>query len=369
MLSFVALACALSPQMVGVRRVTTMAAPRSTALIAPMTDLTLADMGLQATLPQVDAPDAILRMTFSAARIVVGAGVTGYALQVAQLALTVAMSLRSLFTIHTVGTVRAAEQLGLALQSTPSEHEPEAGVLPRLQSASMLCYFPLEFWRWWSRLLPRIVPAAPVALRRVTASLWLLWIACTVVASVTRLRTRQPAQEQERRTLRRRLLKLALDAPVAGNFLLAQPVLPLAVIGVLGVLSSWQALQMALEAPAKPRRVRLPSSTPLFKASLSRVRRRIPLCTSSDGPFDAAAGMGLVPLSLDGLPRIPLSSSRDGLPRIPLSSSRDGLQRVSSCPSWDTLPRILPRISPCTSRDKLLSTVSGPKLPHARQMP
>jgi len=288
------------------RPVATSHAPRSSALSAPMTDLSLADMQKVATLPQVDAPDAVLRLTVSAARVLVGFGRTD---GIADTALMAAYTLRSLFTAHTVGAVRMAESLG-RLRRTPLEIDDSEGTfLFGVRHASMLMYYPLDFWRWWSRMLPGVVPAAPVVARRIASSLWLLWIICTAIVSVSKLR--RQATELERQTLHRRLLKLACDVPVAANFLLAQPVLPLGVIGALGVLSSWQALRIAVQAPAQPRTVLLPASTPHFRERLSEVRRRIPLCSSQE--CLRRAGSISTCSSWDALPRIQKCSSRDGL--------------------------------------------------------
>jgi len=322
--------------------------PRAGTLIAPMAELQLAlqhgpqprdDWGLYATLPGPEVPDAMLRLTVSLCRITAGAGASGYAMHAAHMTWGLAQSTRSLLTLHGVGTFRAASGLRQMMRNPPPPDTESGvsgtrGVLPGLQYASMLLLNPLEFWRWWGKVFPRVAPSAPNAVRQIASSFWLLWIACTCLVSLRKLRAQPSALE--RRTLRRQLLKLVLDAPVAVNFSLAQPVLPLFCVGVLGVLSSWQALQMALESPAKPRVVPLPAiSKPDLQRQLSRARRRIPPS-----------------ISRDGVPRaIPLCSSRDGLPRIPLCSSRDGLPRaIPLCSSRDGLPRAIPQ---CSSRDGL----------------
>lgn len=201
-------------------------------------------------------------------------------------------------------------------------------------------------------MLPRAMPAAPVAVRRVAASLWLVWIVCTATMSIGKLRG-GASSDLERKTLRRRLVKLALDVPVASNFMLAVPMLPLLVLGVLGVLSSYQMLRMAVEVPAKPRTLRLPimaslasspsfAPSPRFRARMESFSRRnnwIPPCSSRDG----LPKIGTLPQykSQDFLPQIPPCSSRDGLPRIPLCSSRDALpvSRIPACSSRERLPK------------------------------
>jgi len=331
-----------------------------------MTELGLEDLTLVATLPQIEAPDALLRMAVSACRVVVGAGVFGYTVQAASCALELAAhSARSIFTLHTVGTARAVEGLAVSWKGRDEQAPERQEGLSWLQHSTMVACQPLEFWRWWSRMLPRCMPAAPAADRRIAASLWLLWILCTASVSLGKLRGGATSQ-LERRILRRRLVKLVLDVPVASNFLLAVPMLPLFVIGGLGVLSSWQMLKMALEAPSKPRTLRLPivassassSSTsfapsPRFHARLESFGRRnirIPPCSSKDG----LPKIESLPqyTSQDFLPQIPPCSSRDGLPaRIPIgiASSRDGLPRVPLCSSRDGLPCI----PMCNSRDRL----------------
>lgn len=358
---------AFAPPRAPTRLHAAIAQPRSSALIAPMSDLQLEDLTLRATLPQTAAPDAMLRMTVSACRVVAGAGAAGCVAAGAEHLLELAHSTRSLTTLHTVGIARAVEGLR-TMQRKPAggevESEPGGTRLAALQHSAMLACHPLEFYRWWSRML-RAAPAAPAAVRRVASCLWLLWIVCTASLSVAKLMGGRQATQLERRTLRRRLLKLALDVPVATNYLLATPTLPLAVVGLLGMLSSWQMLRMALEDPSKPRTIRLPFVASLASApglaSPGRLRARlsgagrpvgkIPLCSSRDGlPIH-----GKLPqyTSQDFLPQIPLCSSRDGLPRIPLSSSRDGLNaptaRVPACSSREGLPRI----PQCSSRERL----------------
>lgn len=357
------LSSAFTPQMAHSQaRHAAIAKPRSAALVAPAAEIRLEDLALVATLPQIEAPDALLRMTVAACRVVLGAGVAGYAVQAAQCGFDLAQSLRSIFTLHTVGTVRSVEGLRMMLckpspsdggDQGPEQQQP----LSWLQHSATLFCHPLEFWRWWSRMLPRVVPAAPVAVRRVAASLWLMWILCTASMSLGKLRRGSTLDDLERRTLRRRLLKLVLDVPVASNFMLAAPVLPLIVLGTLGILSSYQMLRMAVESPAKPRTLRLPivaslvsspsfAPSPRFRArleSLGRRNNRIPPCSSRDG----LPKIGTLPQykSQDFLPQIPLCG-RDGPPRIPTSSSRDGLPRIPLCASRERIPA-------CSSRDRL----------------
>lgn len=355
------LSSSFSPQIAPSQaRQATIARPRSSALVAPAAEIHLEDLTLVATLPQIEAPDALLRLTVSACRAVVGAGMGGYTVQAAQCGLELAHSMRSIFTLHSVGTVRALE--GLLRKPTAGDgNGPEKERLSWLRNSAMLALNPLEFWRWWSRMLPRTVPVAPVAVRRVAASLWLVWILCTASLSIGKLRG--PTSDIERRTLRRRLLKLALDVPVASNFMLAAPLLPIFVIGFLGVLSSYQMLKMAVEAPSKPRTLRLPivaslvssssfAPSPRFRErleSFGRRNNRIPLCSSRDG----LPKIGMLPQyrSQDFLPQIPLCSSKDSLSRIPSSSSRDGLPRIPLCSRREGPQAAC--IPSCSSRDRL----------------
>merc|ERR1712157_32679 len=135
-----------------------------------MTDLRLQDgMRMVATLPQPEAPDAVLLLTVSACRVIAGAGVAGYTAQAAQLVLELSQSLRSLFTLHTVGTVRSVTALKKVLKPRPDLERGKRSSAPEplsvLQHSALLAAHPLSFWDWWSRTLPSVMPVAPAAVR------------------------------------------------------------------------------------------------------------------------------------------------------------------------------------------------------------
>jgi len=298
MLPFVALSC-LSFHAPLVARVQTATAPARTAgFSAPMSTLQLRDLRSTADILRANAAagpdardfsDALIRGSVYACRVAVGAGAyVGATAAIAAAALPILYSLRTLTTLCVWGGVRAARGFG-----------ETACQLERVTYGSMLCYYPIEMWRWWSNLMPGVagalhVPVAPLATtRRVTAAIWLLWIGATSLNATRQLRATHNVLEK--RQLRRRLRKLALDTPLAANWLLPRPPLPLLAIGLLGALTSALQLNIVLVAArcphwkddgSPPRRRWLPS---LRLPSL-----RLPSLDSLLRPLqDAASALGL----------------------------------------------------------------------------
>jgi len=240
------------------------------SVVAPLTELTLDDARLQlhATVPEMAQQDAVLRLVVYAARVAIGAGIQGSALQAANMLQLATLSARSLFTSSTIGTVRNFNGLRNLVRSARRAEKAAPGMLAScVQHACMLVYYPLDCWRCCSRLLPAVVPSSPLTVQRACAALWLLWIVCTGAVSLTSLRGDRSASsevaQRERSTLHCKLRKCTVDALIAANFM-ASPVLPqrtLLMVGLLGVISSWQGLRIAAQqaAPQPPCVLTLPA--------------------------------------------------------------------------------------------------------------
>jgi len=210
---------------------------RTTGLVAPIAHLRLEDLRTTAEVLKAnaqDGPDRVrvvdqfVRASVYACRITLGAGVATTA---AAGAMTVLYSARTVLTMGPGGTARAVNGL-MKAQSTTTW----------LQHGSALLYYPLELWRWWSALLPSFagllhLPVAPVtATRQALSILWLVEIGSSAADLVRQ--DRASFNVLEKQQLRRRLRKLALDAPLAVNLALPQAPLPLLVVGLLGSLTS-----------------------------------------------------------------------------------------------------------------------------------
>lgn len=205
-----------------------------------MTALTTADFPLlQLQLPSRLLADDVLREGLYILRIFAGLGAEGAADAASGM-----RDFRLLLTSATGGSVSAARGAASAWGG---------GAVPGLQNTAMLLYHPLELCRLLSRtadrFAPGLSPTAPLGLsaRSVAASLWLMWIVCTTVLSVRQLRGASDAGQ--RRALKMRLSKLALDLPLATHFLLGASLLPLVAVGVLGAASSFCSIRGMLADP------------------------------------------------------------------------------------------------------------------------
>jgi len=221
-------------------------APRSGSLIvSPMSEVTIDDMRLQASLPQHASADASLRMLIMILRIIAGAGASGVALHMVQPLISGVWALRSMLTCSTIGTVRAADGLLQQLLRAPTKL-----TLGAMQHASLMFYYPLDLWRAGANLLPQAFPAAPFAVCRCGAAFWFMFISSSMVDVACQLRVETGAEE--RRVLHQRLRKLVLDAPIAITFFFCIPTgLLLSGVGVLGLLSSLLQLALAQEKSAR----------------------------------------------------------------------------------------------------------------------
>merc|ERR1719217_1729609 len=137
----------------------------------------------------------------------------------------------------------------------------------------------------------------------IASTLWLLWITCTGGLCARQLRSAEPA---ERHVLTLRLRKLALDVPIAVHFLLGGHLLPLALIGALGLVSSFLGLRAALGDPANPAPVRLKVPMPLLAIGTSDSICRV---WGQGGDWRATCIRRLRRPSSQNLPPLPRSSS------------------------------------------------------------
>lgn len=219
-------------------------------LNAPMVELTQNDMPiLQVTLPQHAVADMAMRQAIYTFRILNG--------DVAD----ALRDLRTLLTASTVGSVRSACGVGNAwIQRSP---------LLGLQQTSMLLHHSLQLSCMASRFVPGVssLGAVPLAM-----SLWLIWIATSACIWIQRLAGGGGEERRERRVLQLRLCKLLLDVPIAVHFLLSGSLLPLSLLGLLGIASSWLGIRAAVIDPAKPR-----APTVKFPMPLIALRQLSPL--------------------------------------------------------------------------------------------
>ena len=235
-------------------------AARSRDMVAPM-DFVSDLPCLEVMLPHHLVADQSLRQLVYAARLFAGA--TGF--EGALAGADLIADIRMFATASTVGTVRSARGLASAFNTG-------SGLLG-IQHASMLLHHPVMLGKWASQfVMPvAIAPTISASGRSVCAVLWLAFIAAYAVRN---LKACGSATGAERRTIHLTLRKLALDVPLATHFMMGASLLPLAVVGLLGTVSSILGVRAARADPHKAESPRL--SLPLPRWSMRRVAVAIP---------------------------------------------------------------------------------------------